>query len=89
MTVSRVGIGQIPENQKLLGKGVILLTSAVLVSTFLIQLLHKTETISAGFENWRPVMYAYIVWSIGLCWAQVLIRGERGKRALLSTIYFS
>ena len=32
MTVSRVGIGHIPENQKLLGKGVILLTSAVLVS---------------------------------------------------------
>ena len=82
MTVSRVGICHIPENQKLLGKGVILLTSAVLVSTFLIQLLHKTEAISAGFENWRPVMYAYLVWSIGLCWAQVLIRGERGKRAL-------
>ncbi|SVD02990.1 uncharacterized protein METZ01_LOCUS355844, partial [marine metagenome] len=27
MTVPRVGIGHIPENQKLLGKGVILLTS--------------------------------------------------------------
>ncbi|MDP6330030.1 MAG: hypothetical protein QGF55_04155, partial [SAR324 cluster bacterium] len=69
MTVSQTGIGQIPESQRLLGKGILGLTSAVLLSTFIFQLLHKTETISAGFENWQPVMYAYLVWSIGLCWS--------------------
>ena len=82
MSVSQIGIAQIPENQRMLGKGILVLTTAVLISTFVFQLLHKTETISAGFENWQPVMYAYLVWAIGLCWSQVLIRGERGKRAL-------
>jgi len=82
MSVSQIGIAHIPENQRMLGKGILVLTTAVLISTFVFQLLHKTETISAGFENWQPVMYAYLVWAIGLCWSQVLIRGERGKRAL-------
>ena len=82
MSVSQIGIAQIPENQRMLGKGILVLTTAVLISTFVFQFLHKTETISAGFENWQPVMYAYLVWAICLCWSQVLIRGERGKRAL-------
>jgi multiple sugar transport system permease protein len=35
-----------------------------------------------GFTNWRPTLYAYVLWSVALCWAQVLIHGERGKRTL-------
>jgi multiple sugar transport system permease protein len=35
-----------------------------------------------GLQTWRPTLYAYILWAICLCWSQVLIRGEQGKRTL-------
>jgi multiple sugar transport system permease protein len=35
-----------------------------------------------GFTTWRPTLYAFILWSICLCWAQVLRFGETGKRTL-------
>jgi multiple sugar transport system permease protein len=35
-----------------------------------------------GFVNWRPTLYAFLTWSVCLCWGQVLTRGEAGKRAL-------
>lgn len=35
-----------------------------------------------GFVNWRPTLYAYILYAICLCWGQVLIKGEQGKRIL-------
>ena len=54
----------------------------MLGATLLTQILYETGTTSAGFENWRPVLYAYIAWGIAIGAAQVLIRGERGHRAL-------
>jgi len=48
----------------------------------IIQYLYEAERISFGFTNWRPVLYAFIVWGIALGVAQVLQRGEKGKRAL-------
>lgn len=35
-----------------------------------------------GFTTWRPTLYAFILWSACLCWAQVLRFGEMGKRTL-------
>jgi multiple sugar transport system permease protein len=35
-----------------------------------------------GFTNWRPTLYAYVLWAICLCWGQVLLHGEHGKRTL-------
>ncbi|MDP3196687.1 carbohydrate ABC transporter permease [Tabrizicola sp.] len=35
-----------------------------------------------GFTNWRPTLYAYCLWATALCWAQVITRGEHGKRTL-------
>jgi len=35
-----------------------------------------------GFDTWRPTLYAYCLWATALCWAQVITRGERGKRTL-------
>lgn len=56
--------------------------AAILALTILIQVLHEYERISFGFENWRPILYAYILWAIALCASQVIIRGEQGKRVL-------
>lgn len=58
-------------------------SAAVLLAVMLIaQALYEFEVISFGFENWRPVLYAYLLWAIAMGVSQVLIRGEQGKRAL-------
>jgi multiple sugar transport system permease protein len=48
----------------------------------LIQLLYTYEKIFFGFETWRPLLYAYILWACAIGYSRVLIYGERGKRAL-------
>ena len=55
----KVGIEPIPVSRKRMGQGMILLASAILVAVVLIQILYKTETITVGLDNWRPVLYAY------------------------------
>jgi multiple sugar transport system permease protein len=78
----RVGIEHIPVSRKRVGQGIILIASLILVTVFLIQVLYRTETITVGFENWRPVLYAYLLWAVALAVGQVLIRGELGRRSL-------
>ena len=60
-------------------------------TVFLVQALHTTGTIEAGFSNWRPVLYAYLLWAAAVGAGQVMIRGERGQRALflLPAIFFT
>ena len=55
---------------------------AVLLATALLQTLQASGGTDLGFTNWRPTLYAYILWAICLCWGQVLTRGEQGKRVL-------
>jgi multiple sugar transport system permease protein len=78
----KVGIEHISVNRRRLGKGLILFASLILVAVILVQILYKADTITVGFENWRPVLYAYILWAICLAIGQVLIRGELGRRSL-------
>ena len=54
----------------------------ILALTALSQTLQTSGQMDFGFANWRPTLYAYILFAICLCWAQVLIRGEQGKRVL-------
>ena len=68
--------------RKLAGRALIAIASLAGLLILLIQILHTTGTIEAGFANWRPILYAYLVWSIALAIGQVLIHGERGRRAL-------
>jgi multiple sugar transport system permease protein len=68
--------------RKTAGRALIILVSLGFALVLLIQILHATGTIAAGFANWRPVLYAYLVWAVAFGFAQVVIRGERGLRAL-------
>jgi len=65
-----------------LGRGLIALASLGLAVVLLIQILYATDAIPMGFENWRPALYAFLLWGAALGAGQVLIRGERGHRAL-------
>lgn len=52
----------------------------LLILVALLQLLDELGTLSIGFENWRPTLYAYATWAVCLCYGQVLLKGEQGKR---------
>ena len=56
--------------------------AAVLAAVILAQILNHNELADLGFENWRPTLYAYLFWATCLCFSQVLLYGERGKRTL-------
>jgi len=72
----------IEDNRRTIGRGLIVLASLGLAAVVLVQVLYAAGTIATGFGNWRPVLYAYLVWGVALGVGQVLIRGERGRRAL-------
>lgn len=78
----KVGIEHIPPHRKKFGRALIAFASLGLVVVLLLQILDKRDTLTIGFENWRPLLYAYLVWAVALAYGQVLIRGELGKRAL-------
>src|SRR5688572_8967123 len=68
--------------RKVLGWTVLALASLLLVGTAIAQTLGASGVVPLFFSNWRPLLYAYVIWSIALCASQVLIRGERGQRTL-------
>lgn len=65
-----------------LGRAMIWGSAGFLAVVALVQTLQETGYADFGFSTWRPTLYAYVLWAICLCWGQVLIRGERGKRVL-------
>src|SRR6266481_5362501 len=73
------------------GRGLILLASLGFAAIFLLQFLHAAGVSAAGFDNWRPVLYAYVIWAVALIAGQVMIRGERGQPAvfLLPALLFT
>ncbi|EKD60942.1 MAG: hypothetical protein ACD_54C00475G0002 [uncultured bacterium] len=64
------------------GRAIIWGSAAVMVAVAVAQLMQVQGWGSFGFENWRPTLYAYVLWAICLCWGQVLMHGEHGKRTL-------
>ncbi len=77
-----VGAEDISPQRKNLGRALVVAASLLLVGLALVQGFFSAGVISFGFENWRPVLYAYLIWSIAIGASQVLIHGEAGKRAL-------
>ncbi len=64
------------------GRLLVWAASALLVAVFAALALQSAGRADLGFANWRPALYAYGFWAVSLGAAQVLIHGERGKRAL-------
>jgi multiple sugar transport system permease protein len=57
-------------------------TALLCVVLALWQMAFVTGRLTTGFDNWRPVLYAYMLWAVALCGAQVIVNGEKGKRTL-------
>jgi multiple sugar transport system permease protein len=72
----------IPAGRKTLGHIIFWAATILLLGTFLVQGLHVAGKIGFGFENWRPALYAILIWCAALCVSQVVVRGEAGKKLL-------
>jgi multiple sugar transport system permease protein len=70
------------ESRRRWGAAVLACGTLVLVASFFTQLFYVNGTIAFGFDTWRPVVYAYLVWAVSLGAWQVLCRGQDGSRAL-------
>lgn len=65
-----------------LGRVLLWFSVALLAALALVQALFEAGFTGWGFENWRPVLAAYMLWAIALCVSRVLIHGEQGKKSL-------
>jgi multiple sugar transport system permease protein len=72
----------IPAIRRKTGRGLILVASLGFAAILLVQALYTTGAVAFGFENWRPVLYAFLLWSLALGTGLVMSRGERGHQAL-------
>jgi len=65
-----------------IGHLLILISTVALLAIVTIQIFHTFGSLSIGFSSWRPVLYIYLIWAVALGIGLVLVRGERGQRAL-------
>lgn len=72
----------ISDARRRFGHAIIWGTAALTAIVGLMQFLQATGRADFGFETWRPTLYAFCTWAVAICWGQVLIRGEHGKRTL-------
>ena len=73
---------EISPRRRIVGRSIIWGSAAILMLFILIQSLDHANIVNFGFENWRPTLYAYFLWATCLCWCQVILYGEQGKRRL-------
>jgi multiple sugar transport system permease protein len=73
------------------GRLLIWAASLLLLAVLAYQILATSDLVAGGFATWRPVLYAYVLWSAAIIFGQILIRGERGVRAafVLPAVFFT
>jgi multiple sugar transport system permease protein len=64
------------------GRWLFRLASALLLAVAGLQIANTLGFASIGFANWRPTLYAFLVWSVALGISQVLEHGEVGRQRL-------
>ena len=71
-----------PEAHRKAGRALVIAASVMLALIIILQMADSAGLMSLGFSTWRPMFYAYAVWSVVIAVSQVLMRGEAGWRAL-------
>ena len=71
----------LPERTSL-AKWIFRLASALLLVVAGLQIADAVGLASIGFDDWRPTLYAFLVWCVALAIAQVLEHGVLGQQRL-------
>ena len=66
----------------LFGRWLFRLASTLLIVVAALQLANALGFVSIGFANWRPTLYAFVIWGVALGVSQVLEYGEVGRERL-------
>lgn len=74
--------GAISRRRREWGRGLIAAATVLFLATAVIQVLNSSGILPIGLRDWRPTLFAYLLWAIALGVGQVLIRGQAGLRAL-------
>lgn len=72
----------IGDRRRFIGKTLIWGSFAIVVAAFAVCAMAQTGYLAWELANWRPALYAYLLWATCLCIAQVVLHGEQGKRTL-------
>ena len=72
----------VPAGRASLGAWIFRLASALLIVVVALQLAAAIGLVSLRFADWRPTLYAFLLWSLALGASQVLRHGETGKQTL-------
>ncbi len=71
-----------PLARQSLGRWLLWLGSALLALVALAQIVNATGVFPLGLTDWRPLLYAFVVWGVCLGVSRVLIHGEAGEQSL-------
>ncbi|MBB4952272.1 multiple sugar transport system permease protein [Agrobacterium vitis] len=73
---------EVPQTHARRGRLLLAAATVLLLGVLVLQLLDAAGITAFGLISWRPLLYAYIIWAVTLCVAQILIRGEAGQKAV-------
>ena len=84
MTTGKLEAGYdgLADGRASLGRWIFRLASLLLVAVTALEILDSAGVLNIGFVDWRPVLYAFLVWAVALAVSQVLAHGETGQQTL-------
>ena len=84
MTTGKLEAGYdgLADGRASLGRWIFRLASLLLVAVTALEILDSAGGLNIGFVDWRPVLYAFLVWAVALAVSQVLAHGETGQQTL-------
>src|SRR5215210_208003 len=82
LPIADVPIGVAVGWRQTVGRIFLVVASLVALTLLAVQLFKTLGLTTVGFDNWRPVVIAFLGWAVCLCASLVLTRGQRGEQAV-------
>ena len=74
--------GVVTPRRKEAGRALIAAATVLFLAVGLLQALNSAGILPLGLRDWRPTLYAYVLWAVALGTGMVMMRGEAGLKAL-------
>ena len=74
--------GVVTPRRKEAGRALIAAATVLFLAVGLLQALNSAGLVPLGLKDWRPTLYAYLLWAVALGVGMVMMRGQAGLKAL-------